>query len=105
LADETGLTITVAHLPPATSKWNKIEHRLFSYISVNWRGVPLTSLETIIELISHTKTEKGLSVQAVIDQNIYPIGVKVSDADMAKLNIARNEFHGDWNYTIAPREV
>jgi Rhodopirellula transposase DDE domain len=105
LADETGLTITVAHLPPATSKWNKIEHRLFSYISVNWRGVPLTSLETIIELISHTTTEKGLSVQAVIDHNVYPIGVKVSDADMATLNITRNEFHGDWNYTIAPRKV
>jgi Rhodopirellula transposase DDE domain len=99
-ANETGLAITVTHLPPATSKWNKIEHRLFSYLSINWRGRPLTSLETIIELISATKTIQGLTVQAVIDQNIYPTGIKVSDAEMAALNIIRDAFHGEWNYTI-----
>lgn len=103
LSTETGLYITVAHLPPATSKWNKIEHRLFSYISINWRSRPLTSLETIIELLSSTKTKEGLTVTAVIDQNIYPIGIKVSDVEMKQLNISRNEFHGDWNYTISPQ--
>lgn len=104
LAKETGLSITVNHLPPATSKWNKIEHRLFSYISINWRGKPLTSLETIIELISHTTTKEGLTVAAVIDKNIYPTGVKVSDDEMERLNIVRDEFHGEWNYTIKPQE-
>jgi hypothetical protein len=103
LSTETGLYITVAHLPPATSKWNKIEHRLFSYISINWRARPLNSLETIIELLSSTKTKEGLTVTAVIDQNMYPIGIKVSDAEMKQLNISRNEFHGDWNYTISPQ--
>jgi hypothetical protein len=98
LANETRRAITVTHLPPATSKWNKIEHRLFSFISINGRGKPLTSLETIIELISHTKTDKGLTVTAVIDKNVYPTGVKVSDAEMDQLNIIRNEFHGEWNY-------
>jgi transposase len=102
-ANETKLTITVAHLPPATSKWNKIEHRLFSYISINWKGKPLTSLETIIELLSHTTTTKGLTVTAVVDQNIYPIGVKVTDEEMKRLNIIRNTFHGDWNYVIKPQ--
>jgi Rhodopirellula transposase DDE domain len=103
LADETGLSITVNHLPPATSKWNKIEHRLFAYISVNWRGRPLTSLETVIELISATKTTSGLTVQAMVDQNTYPIGIKVSDVEMAALNIERDVFHGEWNYIIRPR--
>lgn len=102
-ANETGLSITVTHLPPATSKWNKIEHRLFSYISVNWRGKPLTSLETIVELLSHTTTAQGLTVTAVVDKNIYPVGVKVSDEEMNRLNIVRSEFHGDWNYTIRPQ--
>ena len=102
LANEMRLSITVAHLPPATSKWNKIEHRLFSYISINWRGKPLTSLETIIELLSHTKTKEGLAVTAVVDTNIYPTGVRVTDEEMKKLNIVRNEFHGEWNYTIKP---
>ena len=104
LSNETGLSITVAHLPPATSKWNKIEHRLFSYISINWRGKPLTSLETIIELLSHTTTKEGLIVTAVVDQNTYPIGIKVSDEEMKKLNIIRNEFHGEWNYVISPQK-
>jgi len=99
---ETGLSITVNHLPPATSKWNKIEHRLFSYISINWRGQPLTSLEMIIELLSHTTTTKGLTVTAVIDTNIYPIGVKVSDNELKQFNIIRDVFHGEWNYTIKP---
>lgn len=103
LATATGLSITVNHLPPATSKWNKIEHRLFSYISINWRGKPLTSLETIIELLSHTTTTAGLTVTAVVDQNIYPIGVKVTDEVMKQINITRNEWHGEWNYTIRPK--
>jgi transposase len=104
-ATETGLTITVCHLPPATSKWNKIEHRLFSYISINWRGKPLTSLETVIELISHTTTKQGLTVTAVKDSHSYPTGIKVSDEDLAALNISREPFHGDWNYTIQPQEL
>jgi Rhodopirellula transposase DDE domain len=103
LANETGLSITVNHLPPATSKWNKIEHRLFAYISINWRGRPLTSLETVIELISSTKTTQGLTVQAVVDQHTYPTGIKVSNEEMERLNITRDGFHGEWNYTIAPQ--
>lgn len=103
LSNETKLEITVTHLPPATSKWNKIEHRLFSFISINWRAHPLTSLETIIELLSHTKTDEGLVVTAVVDKNTYPIGVKVTNEEMEKLNIVRNDFHGDWNYTIKPQ--
>jgi hypothetical protein len=102
-ATETGLTITVSHLPPATSKWNKIEHRLFSYISINWRGKPLTSFEIVIELISHTTTKQGLTVTAVKDTNCYPTGIKVSDEDLAALSIRREPFHGDWNYTFQPQ--
>lgn len=102
LAIETGLSITVCHLPPATSKWNKIEHRLFSYISINWRGKPLTSLETVIELISHTTTQEGLTVTAIKDTQSYPTGIKVSDDEMAALHLIRDPFHGEWNYTIQP---
>lgn len=102
-SNETGLAVSVAHLPPATSKWNKIEHRLFSYISINWRAKPLTSLETIIELLSHTKTKEGLAVTAIIDKHLYPVGVKVTDEEMKKLNILQDPFHGDWNYTIKPQ--
>jgi hypothetical protein len=102
-ATETGLSITVCHLPPATSKWNKIEHRLFSYISINWRGKPLTSLETIIELISHTTTKAGLTVTAIKDTHSYPTGIKVSDDEMAAIKILRDPFHGEWNYTIQPK--
>ena len=105
LANEAGLSITVNHLPPATSKWNKIEHRLFSHISINWRGKPLTSLETIIELLSHTTTQHGLTVTAVVDQNSYPTGIKVSDEEISRLNIERDAFHGDWNYTMRPHRV
>ena len=103
-ATQSGLSITVCHLPPATSKWNKIEHRLFSYISINWRGKPLTSFETVIELISHTTTKQGLTVTAVKDSHRYPTGIKVSDEDLATLNIKSEPFHGDWNYTIQPQE-
>lgn len=103
LANETGLAITVAHLPPATSKWNKIEHKLFSFISINWRAKPLTSLETIIELLSQTTTKEGLKVTAIVDTNTYPTGIKISDKEMERININRNAFHGDWNYTIIPQ--
>lgn len=104
LSNQTGLSITVNHLPPATSKWNKIEHRLFSFISINWRAKPLTSLEVIIELLSHTTTKEGLTVTAIVDKNTYPTGVKVSDQEMNSINITRDIFHGEWNYTIKPQE-
>ena len=103
LADELGLTITVCHLPPGTSKWNKIEHRLFSFITQNWRGKPLVSYQTIVQLIASTTTRTGLNIKCIIDPNTYPAGVKVSDADMAALNLSPHSFHGEWNYTIAPR--
>jgi hypothetical protein len=103
LANEVQLAITVAHYPPATSKWNKIEHHLFSYISINWRAKPLTSLEAIIELISHTTTTAGLQVTAVKDSHTYPTGIKVSDAEMDALTLSRDPFHGEWNYTIRPQ--
>jgi len=105
LADELGLTIAVLHLPPGTSKWNKIEHRLFSFISRNWRGRPLTNYRTIVELIGATTSTAGLTVQCVLDDNLYPAGIKVSDQDMAALNIVRNEFHGEWNYQIRPNPL
>lgn len=101
--NEIQIPIAVSHFPPGTSKWNKIEHRLFSFISMNWRGKPLTSFETILNLISSTKTTSGLKVQAGIDTNIYPKGIKVSDAEMRMIDISRNEFHGDWNYTLHPQ--
>jgi Rhodopirellula transposase DDE domain len=102
-ANEEHLTITVAHYPPATSKWNKIEHRLFSFISINWRAIPLTSLEVVIQLISGTTNEKGLTVSAIKDSNIYPTGVKITKKEMKSLNIVRDSFHGEWNYTIKPQ--
>ena len=103
LANKEHLTITVEHYPPATSKWNKIEHRLFSFISINWRATPLTSLEVVLELISHTKTKEGLVVTARKDSQTYPTGRKVSDEELAGLNVVRDAFHGDWNYTIKPQ--
>jgi transposase len=103
LADETGLQITVCHFPPGTSKWNKIEHRLFAWISQNWRGKPLVSYEVIIKLIAATKTRAGLTVQSRLDTNTYPSGRKISDAQMDTLSIQRDPFHGEWNYTILPR--
>jgi hypothetical protein len=104
LADETGLAITVAHLPPGTSKWNKIEHRLFAYISQNWRGKPLVSHQVILQLIAATTTDTGLVVTCDIDANSYPKGITVTDAEMAEINIELDIFHGEWNYTIRPRE-
>jgi len=102
LATETGLTLRVSHLPPGTSKWNKIEHKLFSYISINWRGRPLTSMETVIELISRTTTTGGLTVAAVVDTNAYPTKISVSDAEIHALHLVRDPFHGDWNYALHP---
>ena len=104
LADETGLSITVLHFPPGTSKWNKIEHRLFSYITANWRGRPLTSVVSIVQLIAATTTTTGLHVRAEIDTGKYPKGVKVPEKEMANLHLRRHRFHGDWNYTLRPRK-
>jgi hypothetical protein len=103
LADEIGLTLRVCHLPPGTSKWNKIEHRLFAFISQNWRGKPLVSHQVIVDLIAATTTKSGLKVRAQIDSNLYPSGVKVSDEQVAALNIQRDTFHGEWNYSLLPR--
>jgi hypothetical protein len=102
LANELGIDITVHHLPPGTSKWNKIEHRLFSFISMNWRAKPLVSYRVIVDLISATTTDTGLTVCCELDTNLYPKGIVVSDEEMAALNIVRTEFHGEWNYTIQP---
>jgi len=103
LADELKIPIAVCHLPPGTSKWNKIEHRLFSFITINWRGKSLRTYRTIVQLIAATTTEAGLKVRAELDENKYPKGVKVSDAQLAAVNLIRHTFHGDRNYTIAPR--
>jgi transposase len=103
LADETGLRIVICHFPPGTSKWNKIEHRLFSYISQNWRGKPLRSFETIVSLIAATTTATGLKVHAELDTESYRPGIKISDQELANVNIRRDKFHGDWNYEIQPR--
>jgi len=102
LADEINIPIHISHLPPGTSKWNKIEHRLFSHISMNWRGQPLVSHEVIVNLIAGTTTRKGLKVHAELDNSLYPAGIKVSDAEFEKIHITRNEFHGEWNYRIDP---
>ena len=102
LAQETGLTIRVRHFPPGTGKWNKIEHRLFSFITMNWRGRPLISHEVIVNLIASTKTRSGLTVRSEIDTNSYPKGLVVSDTDFDAINLFRDEFHGDWNYSIEP---
>jgi transposase len=104
-ADETGLELRVCHLPPGTSKWNKIEHRLFSFISQNWRGKPLVSHQVIVDLISATSTKAGLKVRAQIDSNLYPAGRKVSDKEVSALHIERDAFHGEWNYKILPRSL
>jgi hypothetical protein len=101
LADDTVLEVTVCHLPPGTSKWNKIEHRLFSHISMNWRGKPLVSHEVIVNLIAATKTRTGLEVKARLDRRKYPPKVKVTDEDLARVHLRRHKFHGEWNYTIA----
>jgi len=105
LANWLGISITVCHLPPGTSKWNKIEHRLFSFITLNWRGKPLRSFKTIVQLIAATTTTTGLTVRAELDENKYPKGVKITDAQLAAIQLTRHDFHGDWNYTIAPQRA
>ena len=101
-ANRTGLTVTVCHFPPGTSKWNKIEHRLFSHIAMNWRGKPLVSLAAIVSLIGSTRTEAGLRVRTEIDRGTYPDGIAISEEQMAQIRLRRHRFHGDWNYTIHP---
>jgi hypothetical protein len=103
IADRTGLEITVCHFPPGTSKWNKIEHRMFSHISQNWRGRPLVDHETVVSLIANTRTKTGLKVRSRLDKRVYPLGTKITDAAMAGLALHRHDFHGDWNYTLTPR--
>jgi len=103
LANQTGLKISVSRLPPGTSKWNKIEHRLFSYITQNWRGKPLMTHATIVNLISNTSTKTGLKVRCVLDRKNYPPKIEVTDEQMAGIRITRDDFHGEWNYTIRPQ--
>jgi Rhodopirellula transposase DDE domain len=103
LADETGLALQVCHYPPGTSKWNRIEHKLFCHITQTWRGKPLVTRETVVELIGSTTTKTGLTVRCELDTRLYPKGIKVTDAAMAKLNIEGDAFHSEWNYTISPR--
>jgi len=103
LADELGIPITICHLPPGTSKWNKIEHRLFSFITINWRAKPLRCFRTVIETIRATTTDTGLKVDAELDENTYPLGIKVTKMQLAAVNLSPHAFHGEWNYTIAPR--
>ena len=103
LSNDTNLSIDVCHFPPGTSKWNKVEHRLFSFISSNWRGEPLTDYETIVKLIANTTTSKGLSVTCRLDRRKYPPGIKISDEEMQAVNITPNSFHGEWNYSINPK--
>ena len=103
LANEIGLKISVCHFPPGTSKWNKIEHRMFSQISQNWRGRPLESLAVIVSLIAATTTKTGLTIQCQLDLNQYPKGIKVSDDELASVNIVGDKFHPNWNYTILPQ--
>jgi len=104
LADETGLTFQVCHYPPGTSKWNKIEHRMFCHITQNWRATPLTSRLAVVELIAGTTTRAGLTIRCELDTNTYPKGIKVTDQDMETLNLKGDDFHPDWNYTISPRD-
>ncbi len=104
-ADEIGLVAHVAHFPPGTSKWNKIEHRLFCHITANWRGKPLRTFETVVQLIGHVTTAKGLRVKAKLDKRKYPKGVITTDAQMDELALHRDNFHGDWNYSLRPRKT
>ncbi len=105
LANEIDMEISICHFPSGTSKWNKIEHKLFSYISLNWRGKPLTSYEVVVKLIGSTKTTKGLKVFSELDENTYEKGIKVTDKDFKKINIIKDDFHGEWNYTIRPQSI
>jgi hypothetical protein len=102
LADQTGLALRVCHFPPGTSKWNKVEHRLFSFISSNWRGEPLRDYETVVRLIAGTTTAKGLKVTCRLDHRKYPVGRKITDKEFAHVNLKPDKFHGEWNYTIHP---
>ena len=104
-ADNSGLTIHVSHFPPGTSKWNKIEHRLFNHISMNWKGQSLVSMDTIIELIGHTTSRSGLKVYAMEDKNKYPTGIKITDNELKLLNITPHKVLGKWNYVISPRKT
>jgi hypothetical protein len=104
LADQLRLTIQVCHFPPATSKWNKIEHRMFCHISANWRGRPLISRQVVVNLIGSTTTREGLRIKAGLDENAYAKGIKVSDEELATLAIVRDAFHGEWNYRLSPRD-
>jgi len=104
LAEDLGMPVRVCHLPPGTSKWNKIEHRLFSFVTMNWRGRPLISHEVIINLIKATTTREGLVVEASLDENKYPAGIRISDEEMEQLNLVKEDFHGEWNYTLLPRQ-
>ena len=103
MADEWRFPISVSHFPPGTSKWNKVEHRLFSFISSNWRGEPLVDYETVVNLISNTTTTAGLEVSCRLDRRRYPLGRKVTEEEWARINLVRDDFHGDWNYTLRPR--
>jgi len=103
LADRLGLRITVCHFPPGTSKWNKVEHRMFCHITENWRGRPLVSRAVIVNLIGHVRTSEGLRIKAELDTNSYPKGIKVSDQELAEVRLQRAKFHGDWNYTVLPK--
>ena len=105
LANETGLTLTVCHFPPGTSKWNKIEHRLFSFVTLNWRGKPLVTVQAIVELIGNTRTSKGLIVKAALDAREYPTGKVVSEDELRQVSLQPHKFHGEWNYTIRPNLV
>src|ERR1700692_756735 len=102
-ANEEQLSITVLQYPPGTSKWNKIEHQVFSFISMNWRAKPLTSLEVVLDLLNHTTTEEGLTVTAIKDSHTYPTGIEVTNDEMKALHLIRHSFHGEWNYTIKPQ--
>jgi len=102
LADEIRKEISVSHFPPGTSKWNKIEHRLFSYITMNWRARPLTNIQLVVDLISSTKTSKGLKVKSKLDSTEYKKGIKISNEELGKINLLKDDFHGEWNYTIKP---
>ena len=103
LADELGMILQIHHFPPGTSKWNKVEHKLFSYISKNWRGEPLLTRETVIKLISNTSTRKGLKVVAVLDENEYEAGKEISEIELDGMSLYRHSFHPEWNYSIIPR--
>ena len=102
LSNELDINIHVSHFPPGTSKWNKIEHKMFSFISMNWRGKPLINLSTIVNLIANTTTKEGLRINTSVDTKTYEKGIKIKDDNMDKINIKKDEFHGEWNYVISP---